>query len=280
MEEQNEYDEINLIDYARVVWKHKWLLAVTVIAVVAATAVVSLIMLPTYESKAVIMAVSQKDDPTGGMAGLAAQFGIATSTSSGLSELTNILRSDVLRERLIKKYNLLPHLLEPGAARTLTENGKMWAGIRLLRSDLKINVRQKDNAIEISMLHRNPEKAASITASAIDELNEYMSGEAKRVADTNRKYLESQLDKTPDPFIKSKIYTLIAQQLEKAMMAEVKENFAFKIIDPPRVPDKKVSPKRAQMVIIAFVVSLFLGIFAAFAVEYVRNARKGAKDRG
>src|SRR5512145_378513 len=93
------------------------------------------------------------------------------------------------------------------------------------------------------------------------ELTDHMSNEARRVADTNKQYLESQIDKTADPFIKTKIYTLIAQQIETAMMAEVKENFAFKILDPPRIPDKKIKPKRAQMVIIAFLFSLFLSVF-------------------
>jgi LPS O-antigen subunit length determinant protein (WzzB/FepE family) len=105
-----------------------------------------------------------------------------------------------------------------------------------------------------------------------------MSNEARRVADTNKKYLESQVDKTADPFIKTKIYALIAQQIETAMMAEVKENFAFKILDPPRVPDVKIKPKRTQMAIIAFVVSLFLGIFVAFGNEYWRNHREELKN--
>jgi uncharacterized protein involved in exopolysaccharide biosynthesis len=274
MEEQLEYDEINLVDYGKVVWRRKWLVAAVVLFFVVATAIISMTMKPIYESKAVIMAVSQKDDPTGGMAALAAQFGIATPTSSGLSELTNLLKSDVLRERLIKKHNLLPVLLQKGREKGLNDDQKMWVGIKELRKNLKITTRQKDNTIEILMLDGDPERAANIASNTLEELNGYMSSETKRVADTNRKYLEGQLDKTADPFIKTKIYTLIAQQLEKAMMAEVKENFAFKVIDPPRVPDQRISPKRTQMVVIAFVLSLFVGIFIAFVVEYVQRVRK------
>jgi len=67
--------------------------------------------------------------------------------------------------------------------------------------------------------------ASKIVEYYLATLTNYMSSETKRVANTNRKYLEEQLVNTSDPFIKQKIYNLIAQQIETAMMAEVKENF-------------------------------------------------------
>ena len=57
------------------------------------------------------------------------------------------------------------------------------------------------------------------------------------------------------------------------MMAGVKENFAFKVIDPPLAPDKKVRPKHAQMVFLALFASLFIGILTAFFVEYIKKTR-------
>ena len=104
-------------------------------------------------------------------------------------------------------------------------------------------------------------------------LTNYMSAEAKRVATTNRKYMEEQLGSTNDPFIKQKTYNMIAQQIEAGMMAEVKENFAFKVIDPPLAPDKKFRPKRGQMAMLSLILALFLGIFAAFFWEYVEKIK-------
>jgi uncharacterized protein involved in exopolysaccharide biosynthesis len=66
---------------------------------------------------------------------------------------------------------------------------------------------------------------------------------------------------------------MIAQQIETGMMAEVKENFAFKVIDPPLAPDKKIKPKRAQMVMLSLIVALFVGIFVAFFREYIEKIR-------
>jgi uncharacterized protein involved in exopolysaccharide biosynthesis len=278
METQTETyeDEINLLDYLRVIFKHKKLICYVIAIVVVATSIFSLLVTTIYEAKAVIAPAAKNGEPSG--AGLlAAQFGISAPASSNMSEIVNLLKSNVLKEEVIKKHNLLPIFFREGSLKGKSESQKIWKGVRYLQNTLKINPNQKDNSIQVSMQFKDPKIAADIVNYTLLELTDHMSNEARRVADTNKKYLESQIDKTTDPFIRTKIYTLIAQQIETAMMAEVKENFAFKILDPPRVPDKKIKPKRTQMLIIAFLVSLFLGIFVAFGNEYWRNHREELK---
>jgi len=148
---------------------------------------------------------------------------------------------------------------------------EMWDALRTLDGILKVTNSVKENTITISAEFRDPELAAKIVEYTMKTLTDYMSNEAKRVATTNRIYLEQQLGITTDPFIKQKTYNLIAEQIETAMMAEVKENFAFKVIDPPLAPDKKIKPKRSQMVMLSFVVALFIGIFVAFFLEYLEK---------
>lgn len=265
-------DEINLIDYLKVILKHKKMIVAIVVVVVVVTAIYALFQTKIYEAKAMIAPAGARTD-IGAMSAVAAQFGLATPPSSNASEIVNVLKSDILKERIVKKYNLYNVLFKTDAFKGKTEDQKAWAGIRTMTGILKINFSTKDNAITISAQYKDPKVAADLVKYTLDELTELMSGEAKRVADTNKKYLESQIDKTLDPFIRTKLYSMIAQQIETSMMAEVKENFAFKIIDPPRVPDNAIKPKKRQMVMIAFVVSLFLGIFAAFGKEYIDKMR-------
>lgn len=274
MENQEEYcgDEINLMDYVKVILNHKkmiiWIVGLTVIS----TVIISLLMAPIYEAKAVIAPATKQNEPSG-MSSIAMQFGLPMPTTTSMSELVNLLKSNVLRERLIKQYNLIPVFFSRGLPKK-SENEQIWEGLRFLQKTLKVMPNQKENIIQVSMEFKNPRVAADTLSNTLTELTNYMSAEARRVADTNRKYLESQIDKTADPYIKAKIYSLIAQQIETSMMAEAKENFAFKIIDPPKAPDKKIKPKRMLMVVLSFILSLFVGIFAAFAVEYVRKQKR------
>ena len=311
--ELDQDDEINLLELWQVVWKRRKLIAYIVSACVVATVVVSLLMTNIYESKAVITPVESKSGGGGSgmaaalmsqMGGLGGMIGLPESASA--TEIMLLLKSNILRERIIKEYNLLPVLfskqwdeekktwkkgggfslnpltwiskliaaVKPADKKAIKKEPgvpDMWDGLRALDDAVKINNNIKEKSITISIQFDDPVIATNIANYFIATLNNHMSSEAKRVAAINKKYLEEQLPLNSDPLIKQKIYTMIAQQVETTMMAEVKENFSFKVIDPPMVPDKKIKPKRAQMVVLSFVVSLFLAVFVVFALEYLEK---------
>jgi uncharacterized protein involved in exopolysaccharide biosynthesis len=273
---EEQVGEVTIMDYVNVVWKRRYFIILLVALAVLVTAAASVIMTPTFESKALISPVSQAQE-SASVSFLAAQFGITPPTPTSLSEINNLLNSNILREKILKKYDLLPILIKEEILKKMSENEKTWEGIRRLRDSVKITPRVKESILEVSAQFRDPKLAAQVVGYFLTELTEHMSAEVKRVAGTNKMYLESQIDKTADPFIRGKIYGLIAQQIEKSMMAEVKENFAFKVLDPPRVPDKRSSPRRTQMVILAFVVSLFACVFLAFGSEYIERTREKNK---
>ncbi|MDY7033780.1 MAG: Wzz/FepE/Etk N-terminal domain-containing protein [Thermodesulfobacteriota bacterium] len=309
-------EEITFIDYWQVIWKWKILIILIVVAGVLISGIKSLYQVDIYRSEAVIIPIEQGE--TGGVSSLMQQLGGIPGmamTGSSSSEIVNILNSKILREKVIKRYNLLPvffyeqwdkerndwkrekkkrgfklnpfalirkliHKIKPDPPRNpgKIEKGKsgsptMWDGLRALNSITGVSKNVRDNTVRISIEFYDPEMAAKIVHYFLDTLIHYMTNEAKRVATINKKYLEQQLAKTSDPLIRQKVYNLIAQQIEAAMMSEVKENFAFKLIDPPRVPDRKVKPNRQRAVMMGFAVSLFFGILLAYFLEYIRKVK-------
>ncbi|MBU1209570.1 MAG: hypothetical protein KKH04_22065 [Proteobacteria bacterium] len=306
-------DEINLLDYWRVIWGGKILLLLIVIVSSFTTAFVSLRMPNIYQATATITPIVNQG--AGGLPSLTQQLGglagISLPNPPLSSEIISLLKSNILREKIIEKYNLLTILFfeqwdeekktwkkgkrsilniefplqkltraiapgNPKDAMKKNDAPHIWDGLRRLSSIVKVNNNVRENTITISVEFPDPLMAAKMANYFLTTLNDYMTSEAKRVARINMKYLEQQVDKTADPFIKQKIYTLIAQQIETSMLAEVKENFAFKMIDPPKEPDQKIKPNRASMVMLSFVVSLFLGIFALFFREYLKKSRAKA----
>ncbi|MHB8108682.1 MAG: YveK family protein [Syntrophorhabdaceae bacterium] len=265
--EQYEPD-INLIDLLKIILKHKKLITYIVIISVLCTAAISLLMTKIYESRAMITPV-EAPAAQSGMAAIAAQFGVMTPQSSNVSEIVGLLKSNILMQKVMEKGKFYDIFFDKDDLKGKTDNEKLWKAIRLLKEDiLKITENKKENIITISAQYKDPVVAQKIASITLTELTEYMTTEAKRVAEANKVNLDSQMVTTADPFVRQKIYALIAQQIETSMMAAAKENFAFKIIDPPMVPDKKSKPKRTVMVLISFVVSLFLGILLAFAKEH------------
>ncbi|MBN1381630.1 MAG: hypothetical protein JXA41_08145 [Deltaproteobacteria bacterium] len=319
-----EEDEIDLLELWQVIVKRKKMIIIMVVAAVFLTAFLSLFMTNIYQSKTMIIPITPRDAGRGGtMSMLAEQFGglaamgISTPGAASASEIVNLLKSNILREKIITKYHLLPVLFydqynwetkkwkieeegpsfsinpfkligklvalvrpaDPGAPKKEDDGiPGIWDGLRALKTIVNVNHDIKENSITLSVDLYDPEQAKKIVEYFLQTLTDHMSFEAKRVALTNRKYLESQLNETSDPLIKQKIYNLIAQQIETSMMSEVKENFAFKVIDPPMTPDLKIKPRRSIMVILAFMTALFIGILAAFFLEFLEKAKKKQEE--
>ncbi len=272
-------DEITLLDFLNVIKKHRKLIVTLVLVSVIVTGITSLLLTRIYRAEAVIMPALQKED-SGGMGTIAAQFGLSSQRASNAAEVVSLLKSNILMERVIKSHNLVPVFFRD-RLKDNTEDEKIWQGIRYLKERIfRVKNNQKEGVIELSIEFKEPRKAADILNAILTELTEHMSSEARRVAETNKTYLESLIDKNPDPLIRQNIYSLIARQIETSMMAEVKENFAFKIIDPPKVPDRKVKPRILLNIMLSFAVSIFAGLFIAFFRDYWENVKQRKEMSG
>lgn len=271
-ENDRSCNEVNLADYLSVLVKHKWLIAILVLMSVLTTGIIAFNSPNIYQATAAIIPASQPKERAG-MSAIAAQFGISTAPASNVSEITRLLQSNILMEKVLTKHNLMPVFFEKADLEEMTAESKVWKGIRYLKSVFTVNHDQQEGIIELTAESENPKTAAAIINYMLAELTDYMSHEAKRVAGINKKYLESLIDENADPLIGQKIYSLIAKQIEISMMAEVKENFAFKVLDPPKVPDKKIRPKRSKIILLSFIMSFFASVLLAFLIEYAGKIR-------
>lgn len=302
-------DEIDLLELAKTIWKGRKLIIWTALALTLTTVAISLFMTNIYTARAIIKPTSQSQSGSklsalaGQFGGLASLAGIAMPSSASSTEIVALLESNILKKEVIENYQLLPVLLpdqwdersktwkKPGVSLnplkliskfTSGEQNKepgilyIWDGIRKLEDIANVNYNVKEDIITISVDFPDPEMAAKIVHYFIITLNEHMSSDAKRMALVNREYLEKQIEETSDPIVRQKIYNLIADKIEMMMMAEVKEGFAFKILDPPMAPDKKSKPKRAQMAVVAFILSLFIGVFAVLFKEYIKKIKENS----
>jgi uncharacterized protein involved in exopolysaccharide biosynthesis len=58
------------------------------------------------------------------------------------------------------------------------------------------------------------------------------------------------------------------------MMANVRDEYVFKVIDPAMAPEHRSKPKRKLIVMLGFVLGLMLGIFIAFFMNFLQNQRE------
>ena len=302
-----EEDEIDLYELWQVLVKYKRLILRITLGLTFLVAIYSLSITNIYRSHAVILPVGEKQ---GGISSYLSRFGgvagISVPTGGSGIEIMALLKSEILKAEVIKQYNLLPVLLynqwdkekktwkKPGLLATLMAKAKksimaffqrssadeekdsiptISDGIRAMEGILTVSEDRKLGTINLYVEYPDPEIAAEIIDYIIKTLRDHMSKEAIRIAQENKKILERELTRTSDPTIQQKLYALLASQVETSVMAKVNENFSFKVIDPPRVPDRKYKPKRSLMVAVAFVTGLFLSIFLAFFLEYIEKVK-------
>jgi uncharacterized protein involved in exopolysaccharide biosynthesis len=70
------------------------------------------------------------------------------------------------------------------------------------------------------------------------------------------------------------IFDILARQFELAKLDEAKEGALIQVVDPAIVPDKKSSPKRALIVIVAIFLGFFMGVFYALwqsALQHMKD---------
>ncbi len=70
------------------------------------------------------------------------------------------------------------------------------------------------------------------------------------------------------------VYETIVKLYEKAKLDEAKAEIYVEVIDPAIVPDKKVSPKRAMMAVVAMFAGLFISVFIVFFMEWMEAAKQ------
>ena len=72
--------------------------------------------------------------------------------------------------------------------------------------------------------------------------------------------LESQIKATSLVEMRSMFFRLIQEQTEKIMLARVRPDYLFKVIDPAIVSEDKVSPNRAVICIVWTLIGGFMSI--------------------
>lgn len=121
--------------------------------------------------------------------------------------------------------------------------------------------------INISFVHLSPNFAKEFLDLLINELNNISKTKDLRESETALIYLEEQLLLNSQKDIRTSINQLIASQLNSKMLANVKDDYVLRSIEPPYIPEYKHSPDRLLICIFGFI----LGLFFAFLVSILRH---------
>ena len=284
-----EEDEINLLDYLRVIYKYKWMIMIFTIIAMAATVAYSLSQPRMYQASTSIVPPIDQLSRSGGS--LASKLGGAGSmllqgmlNQGDLSSLyVGLLESRAVSDALVDKFDLMN--VYGDTAEIFKTDARS-----ILKSNTSIKA-SKEGIVHITVKDLDATRAADIANAYVEELdvqNKRLSGgqaTGKRVfLETRLKEIQGELNKidslqSRDVQVKEMLYGLLSNECEMAKIEEAKSMPTIQVLDQAIAPERGLGRGTVQKGQLAGVVALILGIFGAFGLEYVQGLER-VKTKG
>jgi len=251
----------------------------------AAAVALAFLMTPVYEVK-LVMVPSSNERPVGALGGLLSGIGAASALGVSLqvggekSEAIAIIKSRAFTERFIAEQGLMP-VLFAGDWDLEKEDWKadihptLYDGYVVFDTGIRrISENLTDGTVTLSILWKDPNQAAEWANKLVEGLNETMRRGAIEEARTNLNYLNKELQKTNIVPVEQAIYALIEENVRAIAMANVRKEYAFRVIDPAAPPNEGafIKPRRFLILLIGASMGFLCGFFIAFAVTRIQAA--------
>ncbi|WP_293003219.1 Wzz/FepE/Etk N-terminal domain-containing protein [Nevskia sp.] len=224
----------------------------------------------------------------GSGAGLAALAGLNPNSDSNTQEAIAILKSRALIDQFIADKKLLPVLFNE---RWDAKNGRwksqdstilgLFDGVptandgyeRFNKKIRRVEEDRRSGLVTLSIEWSNPEQSAEWASELVNRANALLRSTAIERSQKSLTFLQEQAKKSSELEVRQAVFKLIDSELKREMFAQVNEDYAFKVIDPPVVPEKKLRPKRSLFAILGFLIGGALSL--AFVVRKNHAATQG-----
>ena len=210
------------------------------------------------------------------LGGLGALAGLGMGGASpGAAKVNVYLQSDVFRDRLIDRFDLLKRwsMNDQQAARGT------------LRGAIEIVDDRKAGLLAVEVTLADPLFAAELANGVVQEMQAMLGAMAVQEAKARRVYLEEQLEeasrkpyRTPD--IRDAIIQGMVRQLEQARLEEGSVGPKLEQVDVAEPPQFKSGPKRGLMAVIAASAAFALLIIFIFVRYALLQAARDEESAG
>ena len=300
----NNYDdEIDLRELFHVLWdKIFYIGAIT--SIFSLISIIYALMLPNiYQSQAVMMPMEANQGMSGMLgqySGMASLAGISLPSESGSKAQEAIARIQsfeffsnsflphIKLENLmaVKKWNQASNTLTYDASAFNSESGQWVRKVKPPTSTIpssqkaykqyqeimSVSEDKKTSFVTLSVEHKSPVIAQQWVEIMMDQIDQVMRDQDRQTALQSIAYLNSLAPTVNYEEIKQALASLQQEQMKRLMMVEANENYIFKVLDSPIVPEMKVKPKRSLIVILGTILGIMLSVLGVLVLHYTRTS--------
>lgn len=280
--------EIGWRDLVAEVVRTKWLIVLLVVLGGVSGIVTAVARAKWYEARIVV--VPAEDSGGGGLGalgGLASQFsglasiaGLALGEGGKSAEIIAVLQSELMTSRFIEKNDLLPVLFSNKWDAT-TQKWKdddvdnvptLWSGNRYFARKVRdVSQDAKTGLVTLTIRWKDPKLAALWANELVAQTNEYLRAKALAESERSVEYLTSQAEQARVVEARRAMNALLEQEINKAMIAQGREEYALRVVDPAVPPEKSANAGKVMLGALFGVLGGILALAFVFVRVIVRS---------
>lgn len=300
---QEQFNTLNLKHFVNLLLSCKWFILIVTLSSGLISVLYTISLPNIYKSQAVMEHVRQSDNDfssstqfgqLASMAGLSLSGGQSTDNKS--VDIATIQSSDFLSQ-FIKRNNVMIPLFAADSwavetnkliydADVYDESNKIWVrnvktpfkpepsiqeAIQKFKEIFIVDVDRLNGLVNVTIDFVSPNIAQSWLSVLIVEFNEYVRAREIDIYDKNLDYLTKRVADINTQEIRNVLFSLIEQEQKKAMLANVSEDYVFRLIDSPVAPLRKDSPKRAIICATGTTSGFIIAIFFVFFRQLLKD---------
>ncbi|MNS96122.1 cryptic autophosphorylating protein tyrosine kinase Etk [compost metagenome] len=284
-------DELDLLDVARMLWRHRVLVFVTTLVPALLVGAFVMSRPKVYVAEATLLPSARQTVSSDLLlAGLAGQMGPVALELGGFGKdkspsLTEYLMSRGLAARVAEKSRVSLNLPPGQPSREVVDQ---------VKERLSVENSSQGRLLSIKVTAPTPDLAASLANAYVSSLQEVLDERNLAAAAGVHKLIERHLGETKLALVEDEarlvtfrqqgqthevaqlqeemearksLYKLLFQQREAAVLAQSKSSSEFQLLDPAFPPKTPKKSKLTLLIPIAAVVGLTFGMLAAFVRE-------------
>ena len=271
--------DISLLELYSIILKKKVLIILITLSFSLSSIFYSLSLDKYYSASLLMMPAASSSQNSQGLSSLLTGltsgpsiFGSAPKTKEALA----IFQSRLFIESFITREDLMPKLFyqsfdEEDLSWIPDEIPSLKDGYEKILSSLKINL--DGSLITISLESHDPDLAADIVNSMTKAVNNHIREESIEESKRSISFLETEINKTNLSSSIEMLYRLIEQQTQTIMVANTRQDYAFKVIDPAVAPVHPAGPNRRIIVIISTFIGFLGSLLIVLVVNFFNNNR-------
>ena len=228
-------------------------------SIITVFSVIYSLSIPKYYQSSILMVSSNSSSQK--MGGLSGLIGSALGAGSGQSfnddqpdfeTVMAVITSRKFLENYIQENNLLPiiykDIWDEKAKKFTTQNPRMLSdAFETIQGAIEINL--DSTLITMTIEWDDPKFATMLANQIVERLNDFMRNQTIEEGKKSIIFLEGEVQKTDISNSKAILFNLIETQMQKIMLANVREEYVLNVIDPAVEPQFPSGPNRKIIVI-------------------------------